>query len=58
MILKFDKEKLNCILSDYSRVTGVSIALVDSEFEFNVRIARNYRTVEPRILSLKESIVL
>lgn len=34
MILKFDKEKLNSILSDYSRVTGVSIALVDSDFEF------------------------
>lgn len=34
MILKFDREKLDMILSDYSRLTGISIALIDSQFDF------------------------
>ena len=34
MILKFDRDKLETILSDFSRVTGVSIALVDSELDY------------------------
>ena len=34
MILKFDKEKLDRILYDYSKLTGLSIAIVDDELEF------------------------
>ncbi len=34
MILKFDKEKLDGILKDYSRITGISIALINKDAEF------------------------
>ena len=33
MILKFDKEKLDGILTDYSRITGISIALINKDAE-------------------------
>ncbi len=34
MILKFDREKLETILCDFSRITGISIAFVDSELDY------------------------
>jgi len=34
MILKFDKDKLERILYDYSKLTGLSIAIVDHDLEF------------------------
>ena len=34
MILKFDKEKLDRILYDYSKLTGLSIAIVNHELEY------------------------
>lgn len=34
MILKFDKEKLDGILKDYSRITGISIALINKDAEY------------------------
>lgn len=34
MIFRFDRDKLEKILCDFSRITGVSIAFVDSELDF------------------------
>ncbi|MBR5308385.1 MAG: PocR ligand-binding domain-containing protein [Clostridia bacterium] len=52
MILKFDKEKLDRILSDFSLITGVPIAILGQEFEY----IANSRTEEQKFcLTLQEA---